>query len=382
MGEALVTSGLVDAHSHLRSTSLASHGVTASGGLEEALLRFTGMSAVDPRDDSFIACSRLLLSGFTGVQAMFHAFLAAPEYLDVLRRVAAGVRDSGIRALIILGITDQNEFLPAGLANQALLPSWLPPKCNLAPEDLSVVLSRISAEFPEISFGIGPVGPQWCSDQALEGLGALASEGWRVHSHLLESSLQRKWISEEPLTRLQRFGLLGDRTSLAHGVWAESADLEAIANSGAQLVYCPGSNSLLRSGTANVSEWRRHGVSFGFGLDSSTEASTAFGLAASVLEREALLEALTDGGRRATSLPCDQDLVLWQDFDRGHAWDVTVGGEKLVSEGTLLKQSELEAAAQRTEEAMLRDAVARESRVRALDDLMPRYLAALESCCS
>lgn len=377
----LTTTGLIDAHSHLRATSLASQGVSAAGGLEEALLRFTGMSSVDPRDDAFVACSELLLAGFTGVQAMFHTFLEAERYLETLRQVATGVRDSGIRAVIILGVTDRNEFLPAGVSDGLLLPSWLPPEANCAAEDLEWVLSRASEEFPEISFGIGPVGAQWCSDGSLEILGALASRGLRVHSHLLESRFQRRWLDEEPIARLQRHGLLGELTSLAHGVWCEEADLKAIAQSGAQLVFCPGSNAVLRAGTANPGEWLSNGVRFGFGLDSSTSATEAIRAANSVVDNFPALEVLTAGGAAATGLACHEDSVSWHDFAQGQVVDVIVRGKTLVAGGRLVEQTNLEAAKERIAEAMLRDKANRDARIATLDGLMPRYLAAIESCC-
>jgi cytosine/adenosine deaminase-related metal-dependent hydrolase len=374
------TSGFIDAHSHLRSTSLIDQGVAGSSRLEEAILRMTAMSAVDPADDSFVAASDLVLAGVTGVQVIFHTFANREQYLEALSATATGVEKSGIRALVILGITDQAEFLPEKLADRSLLPEWLPPAANLSVSDLDWVYREAVQKFPSIQFGIGPVGAQWCSDMTLAALGELAQEGIRVHTHMLESNWQRNWLAENPLLRLDRHGLLGPKTSLAHGVWCNQAELALIADRGAQLVTCPGSNALLRSGMAPVDVWRESGVRFGFGLDSAADPITPWQIASDAIGERAL-QVLTSGGVACTDLDTTSDEVVWTDLAAGSCERVTIRGVNLVESGRLRNESEVAAARDRVHRQLMVDSPERNRRQQRLSDLMPRYLSELEKCC-
>lgn len=372
------TPGFVDAHSHLRATSLSSQGILGCENLEEALLRFTAMSAVDPKDDALVACSDLIAAGITGVQVMFHTFGDKENYLQTLDAVLSGISQSGIRALVILGTTDSAEFLPAAATSTELLPSWLPPKVRITTDELADVLDWTVEKYPELNFGIGPVGAQWCSDAMLRELGELAQQGVRIHSHLLESPRQRSWAGENPLDRLERNGLLGPKTSLAHGVWCDREDLSRIAAAGAQLVTCPGSNSALRAGTADLNAWQRAGVRFGFGLDSSAEEIKPLAIAASAMDTLIAVSTLTHGGQACTDLETNLDQVVWENIDLGICRTVTVAGRELFAGGKLHNQSQVDQARERIQERMEEDANARAQRHKQLDLLMPRYQEELD----
>lgn len=372
------TGGFVDAHSHLRSTSLASHGIDNCQNLEEALLRFTAMSSVDIFDDAFVAASDLVKAGVTGVQVFFHTFATKDDYLGALNQVMKGLEKSGIRALVILGITDQAEFLPARLEGQDLLPSWLPPNQNISAKDYVEVFQLAEKLYPDFEFGLGPIAGQWCSDNLLATIGELRGESIRVHSHLLESPRQRNWVGENPLLRLSRFNLLGNKTSLAHGVWCQDEDLKLIADSGAQLVTCPESNKVLRAGRADLSNWQKHSVTFGFGMDSAAEEIQPLKIAMEAMDKQAAIEALTYGGVACTDLGVSEDVVRWSDFEEGICDEVIINSRTLVRAGALVQKSEVEAAKGRIEEAMAKDAFARNIRQQTLTDLMPRYQKALD----
>ncbi len=371
------TPGFIDAHSHLRATSLESQGVVPCANLEEALLRFTAMTGVNALDDAFVASADLVKAGVTGVQVFFHTFAGKEEYLSTLADVISGIRKSGIRALVILGITDQAEFITKELEGSQLLPPWLPPRQNLTAKQYAEVFEEAKKLFPDITFGLGPIAGQWCSDNLLGQIGELADDKTRIHSHLLESPRQRKWVGENPLLRLDRHGLLGPKTSLAHGVWCQSEDLELIRTRGSQLVTCPGSNKALGAGKANLSKWHDHGVEFGFGLDSAAEEITPLKIATEAMGRSLAERTLTDGGEACTDLSARDDRVSWKDYELGVTEEVVIGGNQLVSGGKFAYQQDYEAALARIQQAMLSDSANREDRHRQLDDLMPAYQRAL-----
>ena len=372
------TPGFVDAHSHLRSTSLESQGVVPCSNLEEALLRFTAMTSIDPVDDAFVATADLVRAGVTGVQVFFHTFARKEEYLASLVDVVSGIQKSGIRALVILGITDQAEFIRDNLDASGLLPSWLPPKHNLTAGEYAEVFAQAKSLFPEMTFGLGPIAGQWCSDALLGQLRELNEPNTRIHSHLLESPRQRNWVGENPLLRLERFGLIGPKTSLAHGVWCEDSDLNLIRNMGAQLVTCPGSNRALNAGTADLLKWQKHGVEFGFGLDSAAAEILPLKIATSAMSIEMAEKALSQGGKSCTDLDVFADQVTWRSYEEGVTQDVVIAGRALVEDGRLVYESEYQSAQNRIEEAMLRDAHEREERQQVLDELMPAFQRALD----
>jgi len=65
------------------------------------------------------------------------------------------------------------------------------------------------------------------------------------------------------------FGLLGDRTILAHGVHLSEGELGLIKARNTGLSHCAGSNFNLRSGVASVGRWLDMGIKVGLGTDVS-----------------------------------------------------------------------------------------------------------------
>ncbi len=366
------TVGLVDGHSHLRSTSLDAHGVVGTC-LEEALLRMTAMTAVDAEDDAFVAGCDLVSSGVTGVQVAFHTFQEPKEYLASVDALIRGIKRSHIRALVILMITDQAEYLPMGVARSHTLPGLVEPNRGMQPQEFPDVVRQAIADHPDIEFGIGPVAPQWASDELLKILGELASSGMRVHAHCLESPLQRDWAGDS-LERLRRFGLLGPHTCLAHCVWASVAELDLLADLDVALVTCPESNRLLGSGTPRVREWSRRAITTAIGMDSATGRPRPVQVAQEVLPTDEALTALTTGGSEATGLATNEDQVEWTDLDAGEVSRVRIGERLVVEQGRLVLDEECEDARERITERMRQDERQRVQRQDALGSIMAEYL--------
>jgi len=200
----VATAGFVDAHTHLRSTGYAAHGI-AGTSFEEALLRMSAMTPIPVEDDVFVACVGLLEQGVTTVQVIFHTFGDPDEYRATLHATIRGIERSGIRALVVLGTTDQAEFLPVGVANPEL-PDFCQVTRRLSAAEFGDVVSTATQDYPGISLGVGPVGPQWCSDSLLGTIGDIATEGYRVHAHFLESAAQRSWAPGAVLSRMRTHG--------------------------------------------------------------------------------------------------------------------------------------------------------------------------------
>ena len=373
-----ISGGFVDAHSHLRSTPLADFGVSGSC-LEEAILRMNAMSAVDVEHDSFLACSDLISVGVTGVQFIFHTFGPSQQYIETLEKSLNGIRRSGIRARVILAIADQYEFFPANVRNPVNLPNFVQTGPRMKPVDFLELIENAQKRNTDFDFGVGPVAPQWCSDAMMEAIGSIAKKGLRVHTHCLESEKQRHWISESPIDRLQRFGLLGQSTSLAHAIWLNDKELDLIKETGTHLVTCPRSNLFLNSGKANCTKWLDSEISFGVGLDSIGYKESVLGTAKLSLSEQDATHALITGGANASGLRSELDQVLWRDWENGIVEEVFINGKQIISNGKHINSQEIAESRELVLSQVKSDLKAREQRHKALDEVMDQYLALLKS---
>jgi 5-methylthioadenosine/S-adenosylhomocysteine deaminase len=333
----------------------------------------TAMTAVDIADDVFVACSELIAKGVTGVQMMFHTFGDPDDYLEALDQTVTGITRAGIRALVVLGTTDSAEFVPPGVDPEGLFPDFSLPSRRLTPEEFGDVVERALAAYPDVSVGVGPVGPQWCTDSLLNTIGDISQQGLRVHSHFAESEAQRHWAGDL-LARMRTARLLGPQTSLAHAVWLESSEMDDLRDLGVTLVTCPLSNHLLRAGIADVASWQKRGMSFGVGLDSADRDATPIAVATRALSAQDAVHALTVGGHSASGIDTSSDQVLWSDDTHNSPLTVTINDLDVVRDGKLTNSDDVEHARHGIAEKMLADEPSRNERQRVLDNHMPHYL--------
>ncbi|MEU3345020.1 amidohydrolase family protein [Streptomyces sp. NPDC006700] len=278
--DGVVLPAFTDAHSHLRALPLGEQGV-ADADLETWVVRLTGTTALDPYDDALAAAVALVATGVTTVQAIHHTFAEADTYAAGVRAVASALTEAGLRAELAVGITDRAEFLPEPLPASWPGPAPEPrslatPQRGVPPEDLPALAASLAPSCPGVRVGVAPVAPQWCSDEALDMLRRCAGGGTRLHTHLLESRHQRTWLGGgdgDPVSRLDRHGLLGPGLSAAHGVWLTGPEIALLARRGAALVHCPVSNARLGSGDAPVRSWLDAGVTVALGMDSQHTAA-------------------------------------------------------------------------------------------------------------
>jgi cytosine/adenosine deaminase-related metal-dependent hydrolase len=141
-------------------------------------------------------------------------------------------------------------------------------------EQLTLVdaVAEALADQPHVDVQYGPTGVQWCTDAMLRAIAeASARTGRRVHMHLLETKPQRVWLDQTypqgGVGRLHEIGLLSERLTLAHCVWATQDELKLIAASGARIAVNNSSNLHLYSGRAPLAQMHAAGVSIAMGLD-------------------------------------------------------------------------------------------------------------------
>jgi guanine deaminase len=93
-----------------------------------------------------------------------------------------------------------------------------------------------------------------------------------VHTHISENAREVAWVHElfhqaEYADVYDSYGLLGNRTVLAHGVYLSDEELDLLSQRQARIAHCPNSNLFLGSGLFRLHHVRDCGVVVGLGSD-------------------------------------------------------------------------------------------------------------------
>jgi len=134
-------------------------------------------------------------------------------------------------------------------------------------------LEALAERGPAIEPSLAPHSIYMASEGLLRWAGETAAErGLAFHIHLSETEQEVSDClaahGERPATYLDRLGVLGERTVLAHGVWLDEAELETIAARGATVVANPVANMKLAvGGVMPYPAARRARVAVGLGTD-------------------------------------------------------------------------------------------------------------------
>lgn len=123
-----------------------------------------------------------------------------------------------------------------------------------------------------IRFAVMPRGARNCSPELVERSRRFALDnGLLMHTHVSENGpLSRRLKRETGLTDmelLERQGVATERLVIAHAVWLEEGDMEAVRRRGVKIAHCPSANLKLASGFAKIPELLEQGVTIGLGAD-------------------------------------------------------------------------------------------------------------------
>lgn len=113
-----------------------------------------------------------------------------------------------------------------------------------------------------------------CTDEALKGLGGLAYKyNAYIQSHCSESDWEHSFVYERFGKRdtevLESFGLLTDKTIMAHGNFVNSDDAKIFSNNHSSICHCPISNSYFANAVLPVNKLKSEGVNICLGTDIS-----------------------------------------------------------------------------------------------------------------
>ncbi len=248
-GMALVP-GLVNGHTHAAMTLFRGQGgdLPLMDWLRK--LVWPAEARLDPEDvywGARLACVEMIRSGTVRFWDMYWHPGAT----------ARAVEDAGLRATIGAPLIDVGDAAGSEGVRDAAEGS----------------LEQIGAPRELITPALAPHAIYTVSEPSLRWIAEAAEERrLPVHIHLSETEDEVARCVEahgmRPAAYLDRLGLLGPRTLLAHGVWLDDAELELIAAHGATVVTNPVANLKLAVGRAfPYLAAREAGVHVGLGTD-------------------------------------------------------------------------------------------------------------------
>lgn len=212
----------------------------------------------------------------------------------------------------------------------------------------------------EVKQGVYPVvTPRFipsCSDEALKGLGELAAKyDTHIQSHCSESDWAHQYVKDRfqknDTFALHDFGLLGDKSVMAHSNFLDDRDAELFASTGTAISHCPLSNAYFANSVLPLKRFQSMGIDIGLGTDISAGAtpsiydnakqavvssrmledgvSTALcaeerGVADSRISIHEAFYLATAGGGESLSLPIGK-------LEENYTWDVQIIDTKIAS---------------------------------------------------
>lgn len=254
----------VDAHTHLVQTFLK--GPMDDYNITEWLVRMFRGEAVMTDDEWYYSvlagCLQSLRFGTTTVNEMIG--------IDHLDATVQAYKDAGIRVTFGLSSTDipENEETPIISIDEALRRA----------EDVYHKYHGKNGGLFRTS--VAPAGLPACSGNLMKALKNFANErGLVFHTHLAEGKKETQDVRNMTgfggeAEALYRYGILDEKTLLAHSIWLEDYELDLIKESGATPVHCPNTNMKISDGIPKIYQMLERGINVAIGCDGEASSST------------------------------------------------------------------------------------------------------------
>src|ERR1700737_4224161 len=275
----LVAPGLVNAHTHSQSSTMAGFGDRLSHPAFMWLTQaYTSRRTMDEIRLSVLLTAYGMLT--TGTTAAIDHFPGQPFTHDDMDAVLSAWAETGMRAGLGMRFFDGafSDIFPSAPLPDPLRARMLEIEV-LKPQGLDELrplmedtMARWHGHAGRLSVMPAPSNPDRCSDAALSYCAELATRyDTGIHTHLLETRRQARLALEKygetAVGHLRTLGILSDRWSCAHSIWLTDDDMALMAGCGAVAVLNPESNARIGSGRARVPVMMRLGMSLALGTD-------------------------------------------------------------------------------------------------------------------
>lgn len=217
------------------------------------------------------------------------ARFADPDYArDVYRKLAAELIENGTtRVCMFSSLHTEATWILMEELERAGVTGYVG-KVNMDRNGLPGVLQEETAEsireterwlercgdFTHVHPILTPRFTPSCTDELMAWLGRKAAEtDLPIQSHLSENDREVAWVRElhpdcdQYWESYRKFGLWNDRTLMAHCVWSDARERQAMRDAGVTAVHCADSNQNICSGVAPVRAMLNEGVKVALGSD-------------------------------------------------------------------------------------------------------------------
>lgn len=264
----LLMPGLVNCHTHLSNGVL--RGIYDEMPLEVWFSKgmWPVLDGLNGRTGEAAADLALLELMCMGVTTTATGEIGAPNP-DLLDGVLAAVERSGIRARVSRIAMDS--------ADESSASQFIPKGYRDTPAFASGEVLRLKRRFDSDRVTVTPeaLGVLRCTPEMVRTLHALSVEhGCLFTMHAASSQEERDEAQRRhghgSIEALEKLGVLGPRTLLAHAIWLGDAEIATLAARGTGLSHNPVSNACYASGVARLPELLKAGVRVGLGVDGAS----------------------------------------------------------------------------------------------------------------
>jgi 5-methylthioadenosine/S-adenosylhomocysteine deaminase len=288
-GKRIVIPGFINAHTH--SNESFCQGFWDALPLEVWILHAYPPFSLTPLPERTHYLRTMLLaiesvrSGVTTVQDDLINRLGETAAFD---GSAAAYRDIGLRAAITTSMSDRPFLEPLPWVDELMAPAIKAELATLPTASCKDQMAMFERNFVawhgaangRIRAILGPVGPQWCTDDLLQAATEISrARGLPVHTHTLESKLQAvqgELMYGRPIVEhLDSLGVLTEHFTLNHAIWLTDREIEIVGARGASISHNPLSNLKLGSGIARVRDLKNAGVNVALGTDGTSTSDRA-----------------------------------------------------------------------------------------------------------
>ena len=259
LGNKLLIPAMNDLHVH--APQLANMGLAMDMPLLPWLNKYTFPEEAKFADEDY---ARKMYSRFVS-ELVKHGTMRAAVFATVHTSATLCLADlchqAGIGAYI--GVVGMDRNSPDNLRNTT----------DEAIASTQALCEHVSA-YPRVKAIITPRFVPSCSPEMLTALAQQARElNLPIQSHLCETPKEIEWVLElEPQAACyadvyRHYGLLNEKTLMAHAVYPSEKDIELLLQTRATVVHCPTSNCNLGSGIAPIRQLLEAGVNIAMGTD-------------------------------------------------------------------------------------------------------------------
>ena len=265
----LIIPGFIDTHLHFPQMDIiGSYGEDLLGWLRT----YTFPVEESFRDADLAAATakrffhELLANGTTLSAVYSSPHLAATEKLFQAAK--------GARVKSIIGKTSMDRNAPDSLLTDATRDR----------DEVKQLISQWHGHDGRLHYALTPRFAPTASEALLRSHGTLLQDHRDLYlqTHYAENEKEIAWVKELfPASRhyldvYDHFGLLGERTILAHGIHVSNAEADRLSETRSKISHCPTSNLFLGSGFFPQQLLLSSGVNFGLGTD--VGAGTSFSM--------------------------------------------------------------------------------------------------------